>query len=167
MTTHEQRTLKKQKTFKNISIDEIPLQERQKYYEAFLGYDKNGSKMLEKEEFKKIIEELGHQATEDEILHLIYEVDNTGRGAISFEDFLRVIMYYKHKLTNNEEENDEIKMIFFALGGDPISLQITKKQLENALEENFALLIDMSSIINSFSNQTQISFEEFKNLLTN
>ena len=50
--------------FHLINIDDIPHNEKQNFYEVFLAYDKNGSKMLEKNEFKNFIEDLGHKTNE-------------------------------------------------------------------------------------------------------
>ena len=63
--------------------------EKQKCIEAFNIYDKNGSKRLEKEELRIVLEglllipEMGHNPTDEELVKMISDVDSTGDGAIS------------------------------------------------------------------------------------
>ena len=44
------------KDLKNINIDILSKKEREKCAEAFTAFDKNGSKCIEKEELRKVLE---------------------------------------------------------------------------------------------------------------
>jgi len=94
------------KDLKNIDVDSI-LEEREKLkcIEAFNAFDKNGSKKIEKEELRKVLEgnwlwihywlllvvEMGQNPTEEQLIKMINEVDSTGEGSIILEDFLKII----------------------------------------------------------------------------
>jgi Ca2+-binding EF-hand superfamily protein len=63
--------------------------EKQKCIEAFNIYDKNGSKRLEKDELRIVLEgkvfqlEMGFNPTDEELNKMVTDVDSTGDGAIS------------------------------------------------------------------------------------
>ena len=72
-----------------VDVDILNDYEKQKCIEAFNIYDKNGSKRLEKEELRIVLEgilnllEMGHNPTDEELVKMISDVDQTGDGAIS------------------------------------------------------------------------------------
>jgi len=71
------------KNLEDVNIDILTKREREKCTEAFLAFDKNGSKMIEKEELKlaligtltsnkfKISLEMGLDPTEEDLIKMI------------------------------------------------------------------------------------------------
>lgn len=85
------------KDLKNIDPNDIlDEKEKQKCQDAFNAFDKNGSKKIEKNELRLVLEgnfkkidkiiqnwsEMGQNPTEEELIKMINEVDQTGEGAI-------------------------------------------------------------------------------------
>lgn len=47
-----------------------------------MAFDKNASGYIEKDELRKVLEEMGQKPTEEELIKMINDVDSSGRGAI-------------------------------------------------------------------------------------
>jgi calmodulin len=67
---------------KKINVEILTNKEKQKCYEAFVAFDKNASGYIEKDELRKVLEEMGQKPTEEELIKMINDVDSSGRGAI-------------------------------------------------------------------------------------
>ncbi|KAM3139247.1 hypothetical protein pb186bvf_008657 [Paramecium bursaria] len=152
---------------KNINIDILTPKEKQKCNEAFLAFDKNGSSYIEKDELRRVLEEMGQKPTEEDLIKMINEVDSTGRGAIGREDFLKVIAY--HKLVQQTSDEEDIKLAFIALGGnEDKSGSVDKQKLLNIIQNEFNLTIDLNRLIKEMSpNTNELKYEDFRNLLQN
>jgi centrin-1 len=72
-----------QKIFARKPDDEID--------QAFSLFDKDADGSVYFEDLKRITEELGENLTEQELLDMIKEADRAKRGAITREDFVRVL----------------------------------------------------------------------------
>ncbi|KAL4472964.1 hypothetical protein ABPG72_020658 [Tetrahymena utriculariae] len=155
------------KQLRNIDINILSKKEIDKCQEAFTAFDKNGSKFIEKEELRKVLEEMGQSPQEEELIKMINEVDQTGKGAISFDDFLTVIAYYKQLQQNSDEE--DIILAFVALGGNEDKTgSIDRKLLQEVISSDFSLTIDLNRLVKELSPATtEVKYEDFKNLLSN
>mmetsp|Transcript_31077 Transcript_31077/g.28270 ORF Transcript_31077/g.28270 Transcript_31077/m.28270 type:complete len:89 (-) Transcript_31077:616-882(-) len=69
--------------------------ELSKSQEAFSIFDKDGSGYIDRDELRKVLEEMGQKPSDDEIIKMINEVDSHNNGVIDFNDFLKVIAYHK------------------------------------------------------------------------
>ncbi|EAS02635.2 dynein 18 kDa light chain, flagellar outer arm protein (macronuclear) [Tetrahymena thermophila SB210] len=155
------------KQLRDVDINILTKKEIDKCQEAFTAFDKNGSKFIEKEELKKVLEEMGQSPQEEELIKMINEVDQTGKGAISFDDFLTVIAYYKQLQQNSDEE--DIILAFVALGGNEDKTgSIDRKLLQEVISSDFSLTIDLNRLVKELSPATtEVKYEDFKNLLSN
>ena len=70
------------KELKNIDLKILNEKEETKCIETFNAYDKNGSKRLEKEELRMVLQEMEQNPSEEQLIKMINEVDSTGEGAI-------------------------------------------------------------------------------------
>ncbi|EGR29076.1 hypothetical protein IMG5_163660 [Ichthyophthirius multifiliis] len=110
---------------------------------------------------------MGQNPHEEEIIKMITDVDQTGRGAISFNDFLKVIAFYKQLQQNSDEE--EIILTFVALGGNHDKTgSIDRKILQEVISSDYNLTIDLNRLVKELSPAaTEVKYEDFKNLLLN
>lgn len=126
---------------------------------------------------------MGQSPTDEEVMQMIYEVDQTGEGAISLlavlmsdlEDFMRIIALQKQIQIKNDEEDICksyflcLDMAYLALGGDPEKKKhIDRDKLISVLKDEFALTIDVQRLIKEIdlNGSNEIEYQEFKNLLT-
>eukprot|EP01016_Furgasonia_blochmanni_P003441 TRINITY_DN11351_c0_g1_i6.p1 TRINITY_DN11351_c0_g1~~TRINITY_DN11351_c0_g1_i6.p1 ORF type:complete len:196 (+),score=79.88 TRINITY_DN11351_c0_g1_i6:65-652(+) len=153
----------------NIDPDTVLTEkEKEKCIEAFHAFDKNGSKAIDSDELRQVLEEMGQKPTEEEILKMINEVDQGNKGAIDLNDFLKVIAYQKLAQQNNDEY-DTIDA-FVALGGSPDKKgYIDAEKLIKIIKEDFNMTIDIERLIMEidFNNSGKIEYPEFKELLSN
>ncbi|CAD8175366.1 unnamed protein product [Paramecium octaurelia] len=152
---------------KKVNVDTLTAKEKQKCYEAFVAFDKNVSGYIEKDELRAVLEEMGQKPSEEELIKMINEVDLSGRGAISKEDFLKIIAYHKMILQTSDEE--DIKLAFIALGGNEDKTgSVDRQKLINVIQNEFNLSIDLNRLIKELSpNQNELKYEDFRNLLQN
>jgi len=136
--------------------------------EAFHAFDIDGSGTIDRDELRKVLEEMGQKPTEEEIFKMINEIDNSNKGVIDFNDFLKVIAYHKQCQLNNDE-NDTLDA-FVAMGGFPDKGgKIDAKKLIEIIRDEFNMTIDIERLIKEIDTDGsgEIEYEEFKNLLSN
>ncbi|XP_053990768.1 uncharacterized protein LOC128882933 [Hylaeus volcanicus] len=82
---------------------------KQEIHKLFRLFDEDGTGKIYFRNLKKIAHEVGENLTDDEIQEMIDEADRDGDGAVSFEEFFRVMRYRDHPLDDSDEEenNDE------------------------------------------------------------
>lgn len=98
------------------------------YKIAFSHFDKDGDGMITKDEFKAIVEELGHTASEQEWNAMMEEMDADQDGSVDFAEFLAV-MARRLMLSDNEEEILEAFRVFDKDGNGELSAQELKAVL--------------------------------------
>jgi len=139
-----------------------------KSQEAFKAFDKDGSGTIDKDELKKVLEEMGQKPQDEEIIKMISEVDTQNKGVIDFNDFLKVIAYHKQCQQNNDE-SDTLDA-FIAMGGNPDkSGKVDAKELIRIIRDEFKMTIDIERLIKEIDTDGsgEIEYDEFKALLSN
>eukprot|EP01017_Pseudomicrothorax_dubius_P035632 TRINITY_DN5024_c0_g1_i5.p1 TRINITY_DN5024_c0_g1~~TRINITY_DN5024_c0_g1_i5.p1 ORF type:complete len:139 (+),score=45.49 TRINITY_DN5024_c0_g1_i5:63-479(+) len=128
--------------------EELTEIEIQKCREAFNAFDKDGSGTIDPEELRNVLEEMGQKPTEEDVLKMINEVDQSNRGVIEFKDFLRAMARQKRMQREREDESD-IRDAFDALKGDDGRSSIDAKKLIHIIKDEFNLTIDIEVIFSS------------------
>jgi calmodulin len=72
------------------------------------------------DELRTVVEQLGHQVTDEEIRAMIAEVDADGSGTIDFAEFLS-LMAFRLMLNDNEDEILEAFKVFDKDGNGKLS----------------------------------------------
>ncbi|KAL9341715.1 hypothetical protein Peur_065040 [Populus x canadensis] len=78
------------------------------FQEAFCLFDKDGDGRITFEELATVIKSLDHGATEEDLRHMIREVDVDGNGTIEFGEFSNLMA---RKIKENDAD-DELKEAF-------------------------------------------------------
>merc|ERR1719192_362859 len=73
-----------------IEDDEEQMKEELK--EAFRIYDKEGQGFITNDVLKEILREIDSSLTEDDLDHIIEEVDEDGSGTMDFDEFQEMMM---------------------------------------------------------------------------
>ena len=92
-------------------------EEKDKCWEAFSAFDKDGSGFIDANELKIVLEMMGQKTTEEEIYRMIAEADAENTGRITFAQFVAVIAEQKKNQSSSNEE--DTLDAFVALGGEP------------------------------------------------
>ena len=66
-------------------------QETDELTAAFKVFDKDGDGYIDSSELKSIMESLGENNTEEQILEMIRSADSNGDGKIDFEEFKKMM----------------------------------------------------------------------------
>mmetsp|Transcript_14653 Transcript_14653/g.16835 ORF Transcript_14653/g.16835 Transcript_14653/m.16835 type:complete len:156 (-) Transcript_14653:240-707(-) len=135
---------------------------------VFAEFDTNESGAIDKEELKSALEKMGQNLTDEEVIRMIDEIDESNTGEIQFKDFLKIIAYHKDLQKSNDE--DDTLMAFLAMGGGPGKEgKVDAKVLIQVIKEEFNMTIDIEKLIEEIDadGSGEIEYEEFKNLLSN
>ena len=109
--------------------------------EAFLAFDKDRSGTIDVWELRQVLEALGQAPTEDELFHMISEVDENMSGSIDFGEFVKVVESQKKRAENFDDENDMIDA-YVAVGGKPDkSGHVKRETLIQIIKYDFGLTI--------------------------
>lgn len=84
-------------------IDDIPIERRKEYKDAFEMFDKDKDGTITAKELLNVMRSLNQEPTEQELNEMINEVDVDGNGRIDFEEFVS-LMNRRSKETDTEEE---------------------------------------------------------------
>eukprot|EP00742_Colponemidia_sp_Colp-10_P002710 GILJ01002898.1.p1 GENE.GILJ01002898.1~~GILJ01002898.1.p1 ORF type:complete len:151 (-),score=28.94 GILJ01002898.1:365-817(-) len=135
---------------------------------AFTHFDRDGSGTIDRFEIRMVLEAMGQRPSEEEIFHMISEVDIDGSGQIEFGEFLRVMEQQKGKIIELGDESDLVDA-FAAMGGKTDKTgSVRKDRLIQVIKHDFGLTIDIEAMIASIdrSGTGQLSYEDFKQLLS-
>ena len=109
--------------------------------EAFLAFDKDRSGTIDVWELRQVLEAMGQAPTEDELFHVISEVDENMSGSIDFGEFVKVVESQKKRAENFDDENDMIDA-YVAVGGKPDkSGHVKRETLIQIIKYDFGLTI--------------------------
>merc|ERR1719347_139688 len=136
------------------------------YREIFNTFHIDGDGSITVKELATVLNQMGHEASEETLGQMLGEADTDGDGSIDFDEFTDMMM----KKEDYKQEEDKIREAFhsFDLDGDGF---ITKEELKTALrnmgqqitEEEIAHMLEMADA----DGDGQITFEEFSEMMRN
>lgn len=128
--------------------------------------DKDGDGFISSRDLLDVMKSLGGNPTESEVQEMIHEVDEEGKGAINFNEFLKV-MAQKLQVDNDEEEDIIEAFKVFDLDRNGF---VTVEEMKAVLS-SFGLSLPRNEIEDMFvtvdeDKDGQLNFEEFAALMT-
>ncbi len=110
--------------------------------------------------------------TDQELDIMISEVDESGTGAITFADFLKLIDNQKKKAFAMDEEKDALEA-FIACGGNSDGTGVVERSaLTRIIKVDFGLELDVDDLLDVFLGQdasagakAEVDYQGFKALL--
>jgi len=133
--------------------------ELEEFKEAFVNYDTNNSGAVDVVELGGVLRWLGYHVTVEMQQDLLYEVDVDKSGELDFDEFLKILRWYKEEelrqleqafITGDEDESgclnaNEIKSLLAGLGFFPLSTDQSALVKEQTLgkELDFRACCDM------------------------
>ncbi|EEC43495.1 calmodulin [Phaeodactylum tricornutum CCAP 1055/1] len=132
--------------------------------EAFAMFDINGDGTIEIHELQQVMQKLGQNPTEKELIEMISSVDDNGDHEIDFDEFL-ILMKSRIGHRDPEKELRDAFAVFDTDGSGAIDRKELKrlmKKLGQALTEQE---IDAMMDEVDTNGDGEISFEEFKELM--
>mmetsp|Transcript_20738 Transcript_20738/g.66163 ORF Transcript_20738/g.66163 Transcript_20738/m.66163 type:complete len:228 (+) Transcript_20738:197-880(+) len=153
----------------SVNVHEVLTDEEiEDCHKAFMHFDADHSGTIESWELKGILEALGQKPTDQEILHMISEVDDNDSNSIEFSEFLQVMA--RQKLESNDSSKDrDIFDAWVAVGGGADgSGFVDAELLIKIIKHDFCLNIDIEKMIKEMdtSGDGEIDFEEFQQLVS-
>ncbi|KAI5566677.1 hypothetical protein POPTR_013G040300v4 [Populus trichocarpa] len=134
------------------------------FQEAFCLSDKDGDGRITFEELATVIKSLDHGATEEELRHMIREVDVDGNGTIEFGEFWNLMA---RKIKENDAD-DELKEAFKVFDKDqdgyisPNELRHVMINLgEQVTDKELELMIQVADL----DGDGQVNYEEFMRMM--
>lgn len=128
-------------------------------------FDRNNDGVITADELASVMQSLGEDPPEGEVQEMIYQVDQEGKGAINFEEFV-VMMERKSSMAPNDDE--EIKEAFAVFDKD-LDGFITAEEMREVLAnfESSITIEEIEEMIKEFDmdGDAMLSFEEFTNLM--
>jgi len=106
----------------------VSSEQLQEFRETFKAFDKDGSGMLEKHEFKACMSALGYALSDDQVDRIYNERAKKHPGKMIFEEFVD----YMIQRTEDSDTPSSVKMAFKALASDKD--HITEDELRRALD---------------------------------
>ena len=148
----------------SVNVHEVLTEEEiEDCHKAFMQFDADHSGTIECWELKGILEALGQRPTDQEILHMISEVDDNDSNSIEFSEFLQ--MMAKQKVDTNDSSKDrDIFDAWIAVGGGHDGDGFVDADLLiKIIKEDFCLNIDIESMVRELdtSGDGEIDYEEF------
>ena len=135
---------------------------------AFQHLDHDHTGKIDVFELQSILEALGMRPTEEEMFHLISEVDVNMSGHVDFAQLLKILELQKERIDNMDDGSD-LAAAFLACGGDADRGGcIDANVLIKIIKEDFGLSVDMEALIREVDadGSGEIEFEEFQELLS-
>lgn len=132
---------------------------------SFIVIDKDGDGIINSQDLLDVMKSLGGNPTEAEVQEMIHEVDEEGKGAINFNEFLKV-MAQKLQVANDEDEDIIEAFKVFDLDRDGF---VSVDEMKSVLS-SFGLSLPRNEIEDMFAsvdvdNDGQLNFEEFAELM--
>jgi hypothetical protein len=81
----------------NMVLLQLSDEEKEKFQEAFVAFDKDGSGSIDVEELETVMKSLGMNPSKQEVQDMIDEVDDDNSGEIDMEEFLEMMVKDKAK----------------------------------------------------------------------
>ena len=155
----------------DYSWDTLTSAGHKKCKQRFDSYKPDGCSRISHHEHEKMLRENGIEASEEQILKMLWEADPKGQGFIEFECFCAMVENYKKK------KYDEISN-FIGLTFDSV-LEEQRKRLNDSqccevtweflviyLRDNFDLGIGVHSLIGKNRSKKPLSRHEFMNIFS-
>lgn len=91
--------------FCNMMVGRMPDKSaKEEVHKLFRLFDEDSTGKISFRNLKKIAAEVGENLTDDEIQEMIDEADRDGDGAVSFDEFYRVMRYRNNPLDDSDDE---------------------------------------------------------------
>ena len=143
----------------------------EKCRKAFTNFDLNGDGVIQIDELRQALQDMGHKPTEEELYHMMNEGEEKGKCQISFDNFMSIIL--KHKLWAERNMREDIVNTFVALGGKfDENLgevgTIDLNEVKRIIYKEFKMEIDLTKLINEYdaNGDSKIQFNEFMDLMS-
>ncbi|KAI9471764.1 calmodulin 3 [Coemansia mojavensis] len=144
---------------------ELPSEKIEELRAAFELFDKNGDGTISATELAEVMKQMNQNPTQQEINDMIGEVDEDGNGTIEFEEF--VTMMTRHQSSTKEEDDLAMSFKMFDKNGDGSISKDELREVMASLGENLSEKeIDDMLAEADVNNDNVISFEEFKNMMS-
>jgi Ca2+-binding EF-hand superfamily protein len=113
-----------------------------------------------------LLEAIGENPSEEELLRFMADVDEGGKGEIEFSEFLRA---FEKQRSGSLSANDESEILdsFVSLGGNcDATGSIDNAAFITTVRDKFGMTIKVEKLIEELDvdNDGRISFTEFRNL---
>jgi calmodulin len=127
--------------------------------------DRDGDGYISAEDLQIVIQSLGGNPRESEIQEMIHEVDEDGKGTISFDEFLK-IMARKSKTENDEDEDLKEAFAIFDMDGNGF---VTAQEMQQVMS-NFGISLSMEDVVEMIKSADvdgdgTLNIEEFYSLM--
>ncbi|CAI9098588.1 OLC1v1035262C1 [Oldenlandia corymbosa var. corymbosa] len=142
----------------------ITQQRRQEIKEAFDLFDTDRSGTIDAKELNVAMRALGFEATEEEIIRMIAEVDKNGSGAIDFEEFLHMMTAKIGERDNKEELGRAFQIIDLDKNGkiSTADIRLAARELgEDFTEREIQEMVRVAD----GDDDGEVSFEEFMRIM--
>mmetsp|Transcript_20153 Transcript_20153/g.37467 ORF Transcript_20153/g.37467 Transcript_20153/m.37467 type:complete len:155 (+) Transcript_20153:155-619(+) len=151
----------------SVNVHEILTEEEiEDCHKAFMQFDADHSGTIESWELKGILEALGQNPSDQEIVHMISAVDDNDSNSIEFSEFLQVMAQQKLESNDSSKDRDIFDAWVAVGGGADGDGFVDGEKLIKIIKHDFNLNIDIEKMIQEMdtSGDGEIDFEEFKQL---
>ena len=130
------------------------------FKEAFALFDRDGDGTITLPELRTVMQSLGQEPTERELIDMINEVDDDGNQEIDFQEFLNLMARNMQDIDEEKQISQSFK-VFDVDGDGKISIEDLKFMMESLGEQlTDEELADVMKEIDSNGNNC-IDFDEF------
>jgi len=151
-----------------VDVNILSLSDIENTQKAFAALDLDNQGYIDKDDLKTAFEIMGINCNKEDIIKMVNEVENKNENVIDYNDFLKVIAYYR-TIQSYNDENDFVDA-FVAMGGNPdMSGKVDAQKLIQVIKEEFNMTIDIVKLIEEIDEDGSgtIEYDEFKALLSN
>jgi len=151
-----------------IDVNILSLTDIENTQKAFAALDLDNVGSIDKDDLKTAFEIMGINCNKEDIIKMVNEVEGKNENVIDYNDFLKVIAYYR-TIQSYNDENDFVDA-FVAMGGNPDkSGKVDAQKLIQVIKEEFNMTIDIVKLIEEIDEDGsgEIEYDEFRTLLSN